>query len=696
MKGNMITESSEKKGKDVLLIYMPFGELLLPSIGLSLLKSAFLPLGVSAKILYFNLLFAKLISVLSYRKILEQSRRYAQIGEWIFSGALFDQSKRDVKNYIEEILRRPSQSLRVFLTPFPEKLIQTVLKARDKVDSFLNECEQEVLSYRPQIVGFSSVFYQQVASLVLAERIKKHSPDTFIVFGGPNCQGIMGVELVQQFPFVDAVVSGEGDIVFPQLVQRVLEGKSLNDLQGVYTRTGIPSRNNGRYPSAPPLQEMDSMPYLDYGDFFEQLGKSHIHLSDPLSIPLQTSRGCWWGQRIRCTFCAFNSGNRKYASKSSQRVMNELTYLLHKYSATQIVMLDNILDMDYFKNLLPELAVRQPGIDLFCDVKSSLDKEQVRMLRDADFRVIAPGIESLSSRILRLMRKGVSQLQNVQLLKWCKEFGLFPRWNVLWGFPLEPAKEYDRMARLIPLLVHLQPPENFGFISLDRFSPNFEYAEHFGFKDVSPSPAYHHIYPFEPEVVANLAYCFTYQYGPGQNVEEYTRPVVKECMEWRKHFDLSDLFFVDKGKKLFVWDERPIACEPLTILSGLQRVLYITCDSAQSISRLIKIAESYTGKACSKEEIEQELQPIMDKHLIIKDGDSYLSLAIPVGDYVPKRAAFERFQRLLDRMEINKQHETLTKKIKIKEVSKDFRVSKEEIACASGYARSIGNQSICS
>jgi ribosomal peptide maturation radical SAM protein 1 len=376
--------------------------------------------------------------------------------------------------------------------------------------------------------------------------------------------------------------------------------------------------------------------------------------------------------------------------------MNELMYLLHKYSATRIEMADNILDMDYFKNLLPELAVRRPGIDLFCAVRSSLDKDQVRMLRDANFRVIIPGIESLSSRILTLMRKGVSQLQNVQLLKWCKEFGLLPRWNLLWGFPLEPAEEYDRMARLIPLLVHLYPPESFGYVSLDRFSPNFEYAEHFGFKDVSPSPAYHRIYPFEPEVVANLAYFFTYQYESGQNVEEYTRPVVKACKAWKKHFSSSDLFFVDQRKKLFIWDQRPIASEPLTILSGLQRALYIACDSAQSISRLVKIAESYHGKESSKERIEQILQSLMDKHLMIKDADSYLSLAIPVGDYVPKRAAFERFQRLLDRIEINKQHETLTKKIKIKEVSKDFRVSKEEIACSSGYARSIGNQSICS
>ena len=61
---------------------------------------------------------------------------------------------------------------------------------------------------------------------------------------------------------------------FPQLVQRVLEGKSLNDLQGVYTQTGPSYPNNGHYPNAPSVQDMDSLPYPDYDDFFDQLEKS--------------------------------------------------------------------------------------------------------------------------------------------------------------------------------------------------------------------------------------------------------------------------------------------------------------------------------------------------------------------------------------------------------------------------------------
>lgn len=692
-KREKIQKATQEKGTEVVLIYMPICELLQPSIGLSLLKSALSALGISTKILYYNLRFAKLARVTSYLKILELSNLYNQVGEWIFSGALFEQSKNEIENYIEEILLRPSQSLRYFLSPVSKKLIQKVLQVRDKVDCFLNECKEEVLSYHPRIIGFSSLFQQQVASLALAKRIKNHSPDTFIVFGGSNCEGIMGVEMIRQFPFIDAVVSGEGDIVFPELVQRLLKSKSLSDLQGVYTQTGpLPIPNNGHYPNAPLVQNMDALPYPDYDDFFDQFEKSRFYIPHPQVIPMETSRGCWWGEKVCCTFCGLNGMNMKYRGKSSQRVLNEIVHLSQKYPVENIHFVDNILNMDYFKDLLPELATRCLSVKFNIFVRSNLNKRQVQMLHNANFMTIMPGIESLSTPILRLMRKGVSQLQNIQLLKWCKEFGIIPFWNWLWGFPSEPAIEYERMARLTPLLVHLHPPFSVGHISLIRFSPNFEYADQFGFKDVTPLPAYHHVYLFEPEVVANLAFYFIYGYRSSQNVEEYVRPAWNEYGSWKKSYESSDLFFVDNGKHLFIWDQRPIAFEPpLTTLSGLQRLLYIECDSTRSISHLRNAAKSDTGRDYSQEEIEQILQPMMDNYLTIKDGDCYLSLAIPVGNYVPRKEIFERFQTFLQRIEVNKQHETLVKKVKVKEVSRDIKVTEEEIAFASGHVRSTGN-----
>ena len=83
------------------------------------------------------------------------------------------------------------------------------------------------------------------------------------------------------------------------------------------------------------------------------------------------------------------------------------------------------------------------------------------------------------------MGKGVTALQNIQLLKWCKELGITVSWNIIWGFPGEPAGEYARMAALVPHLTHLEPPEYAGPISLERFSPNYDFADRLGFVHVA-------------------------------------------------------------------------------------------------------------------------------------------------------------------------------------------------------------------
>lgn len=92
---------------------------------------------------------------------------------------------------------------------------------------------------------------------------------------------------------------------------------------------------------------------------------------------------------------------------------------------------DNILDMKYFTTLLPALRDSGLGVSVFCETKANLNKDQVRMLADSGVREGQPGIESLHSSLLRLMRKGCTALQNIQLLKWCQEFGIKPHYNLL-------------------------------------------------------------------------------------------------------------------------------------------------------------------------------------------------------------------------------------------------------------------------
>jgi radical SAM superfamily enzyme YgiQ (UPF0313 family) len=155
-----------------------------------------------------------------------------------------------------------------------------------------------------------------------------------------------------------------------------------------------------------------------------------------------------------------------YRSKSAPRALAELTHLATSYPGADIQVVDNILDLKYFKTLLPELAERKLNVSLFYETKSNLKKEQVRLLRDAGVKHIQPGIESFSDRVLKIMKKGVSGLQNIQLLKWCKEIGVEPLWNFLLGFPGESPDDYRQMPDLASRVCYSGPDR--GWRSADN------------------------------------------------------------------------------------------------------------------------------------------------------------------------------------------------------------------------------------
>jgi len=593
---------------EVLLISMPFSRLKYPPIALSLLRSVLASAGIPSTILYFGARFAKGVGVEVYDRITDFGAQGDLIGEWVFSRGLFGGEAPDGEGYVDSILRR-----------YGDAFANEALRVRQHVDEFLNECAADVIRQQPAVVGFTSVFQQHVPSLALAKRIKSLAPRTFIVFGGANCESVMGAETIRQFPFVDAAVSGEGEVVLPDLVRRILRGESVDNMLGVYTRKSIATgRINGTYPNAPRVEQLDDLPMPDYDDFFADLPAD----SSSRELLFETSRGCWWGQKQHCTFCGLSDDILLFRSKSSRRVLDELDYLIRRYPVKLVHVVDNILDMRYFKDLIPELAARPRGVNFFYEVKANLRKDQLRLMRDAGITAIQPGIESFSTPILMQMRKGITGLRNIQVLKWCQELGIRPTWLLLWGFPQEPAAEYARMSELVPLITHLEPPDGGMPIRLERFSPNFEQAEAMGFANPVPSPAYRFIYPFQPEVVANLAYFFDYGYQKPQNPKHYTKDLKAGIAAWKKRHAKEFLILMDKKTHLEVIDTRAVALEREVRLSGLQRNVYLMCDEISTIADLQKHITA------DHAEIERTLHSLVERRLMIAENGAYLSLAI--------------------------------------------------------------------
>lgn len=653
--------------KRVLLLHMPFRTPQSPSLALSLLKAGLERAGFPCDVLYLNLAFVERVcqaqenvmegvdAFIAYRDVW---RRFILLADWLFAADLFGEPA-EAGCHVEESLACTLKQL-FSSWALPEVDLQArssrAVQMRAQVSPFLDECLARVDWDAYDIVGFTCVSSQKVASLALARRIKERYPDKTIVFGGPDCDQEMGEALHRLFPFVDVVCSGKADWVFPELVRRLRSGKDLGSLPSIAFRHGGASCSTMR--QSPLTGALDDLPYPDFSDYFSQLEQCLVSgLIQPV-LPFETSRGCWWGERSHCTFCGLSDASLTYSSKSAERALAELVYLSQRHPARELMAVDCIVDRGYFKTLLPALKSAHLGLRLLYETRVNLTKEQVRLLKEAGVEDIQPGIESLSTAILRLMRKGTSGLQNIQLLKWAREARVQAHWNILLGFPGEDPAEYSRMAEMVPALVHLQPPMGCCRISLLRFSPYFEEREALGVCKVRPLDAYRTIYPFPEEDLEQLAYFFDYDYLDDRDPLAYVSPLIEAVAAWRDKVGAS-LTYTRSGEDLLIRDTRGPAVTWVR-LRGAQCAVYDFCDRVHAFSAI----EACAQRAClgggvasggpeasdagapadepagaiepeglrqgeySRPALERLLEELVDLRLMLRDDGHYLSLAI--------------------------------------------------------------------
>lgn len=613
----------ERASWRVALVSMPFMSPFRPSIQLGLLKAIGESHGFPVDTFQLNLDFAKQIGLPLYAKLGEH--RMQLIGEWLFSVEAFGEQAPDPDGrFLEDF----SETVAEVVGEDTESARRRLIELRsEEVPRYLERMLEGVAWELFRVVGFTSTFQQNVASVALARRIKQKFPDVRLVFGGANFEGAMGLEMARSIDVVDYAVIGEGDTAFPGFLIALQEGRDPAQVPGVAClRDGALSYA----PQPSPLEAMDELPVPDYRDYFdraEALGILQQSGRRAVDIPFESARGCWWGAKKHCTFCGLNGATMKFRSKSPARLSAELAELARRYRSFQFEAVDNILDHSYLKTFLPELSSGAGDYTLFYEVKANFSREQVRALRQAGVARIQPGIESLSSHVLSLMRKGVLAVQNVNTMRWALYYGIDVAWNLIWGFPGETAHDYAQQARLFPHLLHLQPPGGWGPIWMERFSPIFTDRKSFPARYVRPEASYGYVYPKHANL-DDLAYFFDYEFEQALPPEAY-EGMKKQAAEWLRLWKKGPrprLTFWYSPELLQIEDARDPESPGSYNFPQPLASLYVTCsDQPRTAAALQKRLQL----DAPLEEIEEALDEFCARGLMMRDGDHFLSLALP-------------------------------------------------------------------
>jgi ribosomal peptide maturation radical SAM protein 1 len=527
----------------IVLVTMPWHQLDTPCLPLGLLRARIAACRRPHQVAdyYGNLAWAEHLcdaglTLEDYAQVADWGVWHA-MGEWIFAGALYDDPDWGAAGYLGFLAECGVDSGRA-------------PRMRELARTFSDRAAEQILAMEPDLVGFTTTFQQNVASLAVAKRLKQLRPELITVFGGGNCHGPMGPALHRNFPFLDHVVNGEAEVALVSLIDALDDGAPLAGIGGLTWRQ---PDGGSRYNGPAAMVPMHLVPRPDYSAWQAALDASPVRGQIRPVLVYEAARGCWWGEKHHCTFCGLNGTTMTFRAKPAGEVFADLRHLIGTHQILDVVTVDNILDPGYLRDLLPLLRAADWDVLIRYEVKANLRGDQLAALRDAGIRHLQPGLESLSSRVLRLMDKGVHATQNVQVLRDAEDHELTIDWNWLYGFPAEQPADYEPVLGQVPALVHLQPPTGVTRILLERFSPNFERPE-LGFTVRRPARMYDYVYNVPPGELMDLCYQFeSPPRGIGGDTEQALRTT---CQAWQRDYHGSYLIRHDTDGGLLIADTR--------------------------------------------------------------------------------------------------------------------------------------------
>lgn len=308
-----------------------------------------------------------------------------------------------------------------------------------------DDCADRILEESPDLVGFSAQCTTYPAILQISRRIKDKRPDIKVIFGGHNASFLDRITLAQ-YPFVDAVVRGEGEVTFQELVAAYEQGKDEQGIQGVSFRQGKKMIQN---PDRPLISTLDDLSFADYG-FLPPLSEYRDACDLPRSIViLEVGRGC----PHECVYCSESiMWRRKTRTLSVPRLLAEMETLHREFGA------------DCFTLSYDQFTVNRKFVESFCTLVieknlnhipwycisrlDSVDDKLLGLMKAAGCESMCYGIDSGSKRTLDFIRKKIDQKILYQRVSETAGHGIIPTLSFVVGFPEEEASDIDETLML--------------------------------------------------------------------------------------------------------------------------------------------------------------------------------------------------------------------------------------------------------
>jgi radical SAM superfamily enzyme YgiQ (UPF0313 family) len=296
---------------------------------------------------------------------------------------------------------------------------------------------------RPGVLGLSCYCWNLEVNLELARLYKSLAPDSLVVLGGPEV-GPTAEACLEENRSVDAVVRGEGELTFRELLRCLVGGKgSLGEIRGITYRadSGVTST-------------ADRAPIANLGEIPSPYLTGVLTPRDRVTY-VETSRGCPY----RCAYCYEGKNFPKVRFFPEKRIQREVEAVVNAPGVRSFHLVDSVFNLK--KDRLQRLArmiseVNRAGARILTVeiLAETVDEQTVELFRQAHVASVETGPQTVHQDTLALMRRhhdperfarGVTLLQDAGIQVLC---------DLIVGLP---GDNFFRFARSIQEVMGLGP-----------------------------------------------------------------------------------------------------------------------------------------------------------------------------------------------------------------------------------------------
>ena len=623
------------KVPQVILCCTPWASTQRPSIALGILAALCQKERVEARSFYLNMDIAATVGFENAGPLAAERSLYG-FSEHLFAVDIFGKDVLASDDFLDAFTKavRNDPTKREWASRFGQP--EYAIHLRDEVvPKFLDAAVRRMLASEPDVVGFSATFNQVMSSLALARRLKLANPGVHTIFGGASFDGEMGLEYHRGLPeVITHIFLGEAEESFTEYLRRIKVGESTRGIPGVT------SWIDGKLELVPgaPLADLNRSPLPNYDDFFgeaERLREETGKVFNIEMLPFESSRGCWWGHKNQCIFCGLNKELMSFRPKTVDRTIEDIATLSARYQKVKFAATDWILSHWHFEEFFRRLIELDFDWELFYEIRADMKKAHLKMMKQAGVVNVQPGIESLSTPVLRLMNKGTTSIRHVMFLRWCREIGIHLAYNILAGFPGEDPEWYAEMAKLLPRIVHLQPPKyNVHRIEMHRFAPLFEHTQNFGIDTLALRPDYGFNFPESTLDPMKTSYFFQFHSTDVPADGDYIQHIEEAIDKWiaahKRQTPPMYEYWIGAGF-LHIRDTRDGDGRFLR-LAGLHHDVTLLCDQVQSRNALTETLAKFYPKEVSEGGLDIVIRELLDADVLMAEGN--LLLTLPIGHRV--------------------------------------------------------------